>query len=154
MSTLELFIMTLMAVSPRSKIMKDADYRAEVVSIINEASTAFALDKFDLASVFYFESSFDYTAESKSKLKEYGLGQVHGKAKRACSAAGYTLNNVQNQIYCTAYLLSKLRSDCKGSMTRAFYKYMSGNCRGTPRAKRMLKYRRNKAKRTLERIKK
>jgi hypothetical protein len=141
---LELFIIALMSVAPNSRVMKDKGYRTKITEAVEEASETFDIDKFELAGVFYFESSFDYTAESKSKLKEYGLGQVHGRAKNACSKNGYSLHNIKGQVMCTAYLLNKLKKDCGGSSTRGMYKYMSGKCKGTPRAKRMLRYRRNK----------
>lgn len=152
MTILEMFILALMALAPKSRVVKDADYRSEIVLSISAASDVFDIDEYELAGVFYFESSFDYTSRSKSKLKEYGLGQIHGRAKKYCNVKEYNINSVSGQIFCTADLLSSSRDICGGSMTRGYYRYMSGSCKGTPRAKRMLRYRRSKIKKLKKRF--
>lgn len=82
-----------------------------------------------LAVMAYQESSM--RTDRVGALGEVGMFQVHGLSHRACKAAGIQPLGVE----CGAFLLDMNRRYC-GSMTRGLYRYMSGDCRGTPRARR------------------
>lgn len=97
------------------------------------------VDPILLAVMAYQESSM--ISERIGALGEVGMFQVHGHHRGACVDAGINPFGVE----CGAFLVDMDRRYC-GSLKKGLYRYMSGSCKGTPRAKRKTDARLRKAK--------
>lgn len=116
---------------------------AEKVSLsenIVRLSEKYGVDPVLLTVMGYQESSM--RRDLKGALGEVGMYQVHGKSKGACIAEKIDPRGVE----CGAFLIDMNTRFC-GSVERGLYRYMSGSCRGTPRAKRKAAHRLKKAER-------
>jgi len=99
-----------------------------------------------LAVMAFHESSC--RTDRVGALGEIGMFQVHGHHLKTCKAAGINPIGVE----CGAMLIDMDRRFC-GSIEHGLWRYMSGSCKGTPRAKRKTKQRLNKVVRIKEKFK-
>lgn len=135
------FILIIMSANPRSKIVRDETYRTEIAEHIVDASEIYNHNPFWLAYNIKRESDFRSGIISKSNLKEYGMCQVHGVARRMCkNDFGFNLKSDSGQIYCMAALLEYGRDLCGNSNISAMYWYLSGKCKPSKKVK--IKYNR------------
>jgi hypothetical protein len=105
------------------------DHAMQIASDLDRYGEKYDVDPILLAVMAYQESSM--RTDRVGDLGEVGMFQVHGLSRRACKAAGIQPLGVE----CGAFLLDMNRRFC-GSMKRGLHRYMSGDCRGTPRARR------------------
>jgi len=122
------------------------DHAMEIAGDFDRYGEKYDVDPILLAVMAYQESSM--RSDRVGSLGEVGMFQVHGLSRRACKAAGIQPLGVE----CGAFLLDMNRRFC-GSMKRGLYRYMSGDCRGTPRARRKTAARLRKVDRLKARFK-
>lgn len=145
--TITALIALLLAPAPNRALYKDTEACKELATMFVAAGEKYNLEP-DLLTVWSFgESSF--RPDAKGAIGEVGLFQVHGVAKKTCLTNGFDLATMKGQIYCGALLIDMSRRYC-GDLTRGLYRYASGKCNGTPKAKRIVKRR----FRQLERLRK
>lgn len=145
-------ILILMMSAPNARIVKDKTFREEIAAHIVRYAEEYEVDPYILTLWIKRESSFRVGVVAKSSHKEYGLGQVHGVARRVCESTGIKLHSAKGQIHCTALLFQINRQRCGGDEKRGLYRYLSGRCSGTPAAKRQYRHRMRELDRALSRI--
>ena len=118
-----LFLLSGWLANPANKHAED------IARDIDRYGAKYNVDPALLAVMAYQESSM--RTDRVGALGEIGMFQVHGRSRKACAAAGIQPLGVE----CGAFLIDMNRRYC-GSMKRGLYRYMSGGCRGTPRARR------------------
>jgi len=135
-----LFLLSGWIANPATK------HAVEIAKDFDRYGAQYDVDPVLLAVMAYQESSM--RTDRVGKLGEVGMFQVHGRSKKACKAAGIQPLGVE----CGAFLIDMNRRFC-GSMKRGLYRYMSGDCRGTPRARRKTSARLRKVERLKARFK-
>lgn len=130
-------IAAMLAPNPNHQVLKH-DLAESVATQCNEAAEKYGQDPVELLTWAFYESSL--LPSKVGKLGEVGFMQVHGVAAKLCIDAG----EEPGTFACGAYLWSEGEKIC-GSHTRSLWLYASGGCDGTPRAKRIVKFRMRKA---------
>lgn len=135
---IESFILFLMAAAPNAAINKDTEYRTEVVESVYGASMQYDVQPLWLTYNIYRESSFRKSVVSKSKLREFGLCQVHGIARRMCEQAfDLDLRTVRGQVYCMASLFEHGNILC-GDQIKSLSWFVSGRCKPTKHVRKKI----------------
>jgi hypothetical protein len=116
-------ILQWMALSPNAPAVRDADYRAEIATAICAEAEEHDIPPALLASMAFYESSFD--SRAVGKIGEVGLLQVHGAA-----AVGCDLDTVAGQVACGAAWLARWRDACPKvhGWEQPLIGYASGAC--------------------------
>lgn len=109
-------------------------HEQKIASECVAAAERYGQDPVELVTWAFYESSL--RPGSIGGLGEVGYMQVHGRAAAACEAVG----EVPGSFGCGAYLWNFGEKLC-GTHERALWWYASGKCDGTPRAKRIVKFR-------------
>lgn len=135
-------IFELIAPNPRHPLHRNAEELGRLALEIRVASESQDVPPKLLTHWCFGESTFlkDAKRTEKSGAVSRGYMQTHSTASALCRKAGYE----PGSISCGAYLMSYGRELC-GSLERGLWWYASGRCEGTPRAKRITKFRMRKA---------
>lgn len=118
---------------PKHTLVKDPGLRETVAQHAIEAGEAKGLDPYLLIYWAYQESRLKPDAVGKHPnpsgkvVKEKGICQVHGKARKTCDAAGLDVTTYAGGFRCLALLLDMGRRYC-GSLEKGARWYMSGSC--------------------------
>lgn len=137
MTSVSAIIFILLSTTPNRMLYRDAGARETMSQHFVDAGERYNLEPSLLVTWSFYESSFRTDAEGA--LGEVGLFQVHGKHRRACEGE-HDLSTARGQVMCGAMLIDMDRRYC-GSMERGLWRYASGRCRGTPRARRITAFR-------------
>lgn len=118
---------------PKHPIATDAGLREEVARAALEATEAKNLSPYLLAYWAWQESRLRPDAVGSHPnpqgqiVKERGICQVHGMARRTCEGAGLDVTTYRGGFQCLALLLDMGRRYC-GSLEKGARWYMSGSC--------------------------
>lgn len=137
MTSVSAMIAILLSATPNRALYRDADARDVMSQHFVDAGERYDIDPSLLVTWSFYESSFRTNAEGA--LGEIGLFQVHGKHRKACEGE-HDLSTARGQVMCGAMLIDMDRRFC-GSLERGLWRYASGRCRGTPRARRITAFR-------------
>ncbi len=121
-------ILELVSPAPNRQLYKNETKRMELASHIVEAGEQYGIDPILLTVWTFHESSFRTSIKSKSKLKEFGLMQVHGVVKFVCeNELDISLSTARGQLMCGAFTIRRYIETC-GSLKGALGKYANGRC--------------------------
>lgn len=132
----------LLAPAPNRELTRDTEEQSRIAGEFIESAEKWDMSPELLAIWAFGEASF--STDRVGSLGEIGLFQVHGGAQRRCEQYGLDLSTSTGQIECGAYLFAMGRDRC-GSLEGGLRWYACGDCEGTQRAKRIVKYRMQKA---------
>lgn len=141
-------ILSLILLVPRHELNKDEQLLDAVVKTFEEAAEKYDIDPALLVVWIHSESWFMPTVVGSSR-NEVGYAQVHGWAKKECKRNAMDPTTREGGIYCAAHLLRYGIDHCGDFYSSGLF-YMSGKCKGTPRAKRAVKRRLRKWKKALK----
>ena len=134
--TITAIILILLQSWPKNPAHKNVD---QLARDFMKYSVKYNIDPVLLAVVGFHESSL--RTDQVGGLGEVGMFQVHGRHRGICEAANISPLGVE----CGALLLDMDTRFC-GSVRDGLHRYMSGSCDGTPRARRMTKFRLRRVK--------
>lgn len=137
MTLVSAMIIILLSTAPNRMLYRDTEARDTMSRHFVDAGERYNVDPSLLVTWSFYESSF--RTDAKGALGEVGLFQVHGKHRKACGGE-QDLSTARGQVMCGAMLIDMDRRYC-GSLERGLWRYASGRCRGTPRARRITAFR-------------
>lgn len=137
MTSVSAMIFVFLSTAQNRLLYRDAGARETISQHFVDAGERYSVDPFLLVTWSFYESSFRMDADGA--LGEVGLFQVHGKHRKACEGE-HDLSTARGQVMCGAMLIDMDRRFC-GSLERGLWRYASGRCRGTPRARRITAFR-------------
>lgn len=135
-------ILTLLNPEPNHPLNKDVGLLHLYAHAYVDAGNTYDIDPVLLVVWSFYESSL--RPDAQGALNEVGLFQVHGLRKRTCKQM-LNIDTVRGQIFCGAMLISEGIDKC-GNLKNSLWSYASGLCMGTPRAKRITRFRLKKWK--------
>jgi hypothetical protein len=150
MTSVSAIIFILLSTTPNRLLYRDANARDTMSRHFVDAGERYNIEPSLLVTWSFYESSFRVDAEGA--LGEVGLFQVHGKHLKACEGE-HDLSTARGQVMCGAMLIDMDRRFC-GSLERGLWRYASGRCMGTPRARRITAFRLRRLERLRGRVQK
>lgn len=137
---LKIFILSLLVLNPKHPLNNDEKELNELVQNIEFVADKYTIDASLIAYFAFMESSLKFG--KTGKLGEIGYGQIHGKAGEICKKVNYDINNKKGNLLCMGMLIDMGIRYC-GSIEKGLTWYACGNCKGSPRTQKKIKFRLN-----------
>lgn len=103
------------------------EIQAEIAAGLVVSSAKYNVPPLLIAAMTWKESRYRpdiISGETRGKLGERGLGQIHGVLARGCDLSG-----ISGQLDCTARGLRMSMDACDGTVERGLTMYATGRCR-------------------------